>query len=153
MTTIDRGDFAARLKTIFGRERLAVLTTQAQDGQLHSTVMCFLSADNLHSMVFATPRKTRKFENLTANQNPVMFIDSRNREQWHIDEVYGIEVRGPASLLEEPGIYRDLYLHKFPELGTFAESTDTAWFRMTVKSYDVVHRFQEVVQLFPPDFR
>ena len=52
-------------------------------------------------------------------------------------------------VLEDPAGYRDHYLRKYSELEGFADAGETAWCALEVRSYDVVHRFQEVVRIVP----
>lgn len=148
--TIEDGDGLWRLlRSVFNQQKLAVLTTCSAEQKLHSTIVCFVSADNLRSMVFVTPIKTRKYENLLKGGEDVLFVDTRAAGKLKVDEISAVEARGPILILDNPGMYRELYLRRFPDLVTFADAAESAWCRMQVSSYDVVRRFQEVVQLFP----
>ena len=132
-------------------QRFAILSTGDPDGAPHATIVCFVAADQLRSLIFLTPRTTRKFHNLDSGGPVSIFIDDRNDKADDIRRIYGIEARGEVSLLDDKtgAPYRSLFRRKYPELADFTRSLGVAWCRLDVDRYDIVHRFQEVVVYRP----
>jgi hypothetical protein len=46
-------------------------------------------------------------------------------------------------------LYRPLFVRKYPNLDSFVDAPSSAWFLLAVDSYDVVWRFQQVLQYRP----
>ena len=134
------------LKRLLGGQLFAVLATAGERAP-HLNIVSFVSADELETIVFATPRQTHKFANLQARPQATLFVDNRSNRLRDLEEVFGVEISGTAG--EAAGAaaeqYRELYLAKYPQLEGFVGSPGTALMAVKVRRYDVVHRFQDVV--------
>jgi nitroimidazol reductase NimA-like FMN-containing flavoprotein (pyridoxamine 5'-phosphate oxidase superfamily) len=130
------------LKVILDDQRLAVLSTR--DGnQPYCNLVCFAATDNLRSLVFATPRATRKYANLSAEFRVAMLVDDRANEAADTDKATAVTAIGMARELsgQEKVDLLSRYIDKHPQLKRFASSSDTALFRIEVDRY-IVSRFQ-----------
>ena len=148
---IHDGGLRLALKIRLEEQPFAVLSTHGHAGTPHATIVCFVTADDLHSLVFVTPRSTRKFALLRERPEAALFVDDRTLDVSDLKDIYGIEARGPVRELapDEIPAYRELFLRKYPDLTDFADATGSAWCLLEVDSYDVVHRFQEVLRYSP----
>lgn len=134
------------LRELFAEQLFAVLATAGERGP-HLNIVSFAAADELRTILFATPRRTAKFANLQAHPGVCLFVDNRSNRPRDLKEAYAVEVSGTAAEVQgdaAPG-YRALYLARFPQLGSFLDSPDTALMAARVRRYDLVHRFQEAV--------
>jgi len=134
------------LKRLFAEQLFAVLATEGRRAP-HLNIVSFAPADELRTILFATPRQSQKFANLRRHPEVALFVDNRSNRLQDLQEVYGVEISGTAAEAagpEEPR-YRELYLARFPALEEFLGSPGTAFMAVRVRRYDVVHRFQEVV--------
>ncbi|MBN1836158.1 MAG: pyridoxamine 5'-phosphate oxidase family protein [Spirochaetales bacterium] len=134
------------LKRLLGAQLFAVLATIGERAP-HLNIVSFSAADELRTILFATPRQTQKFTNLQARPEVSLFVDNRSNRLRDLEEVHGVEITGTAAEAagEAAARYRELYLSRFPELEDFLESPGTSLVAVRVRRYDVVHRFQEVV--------
>jgi heme iron utilization protein len=137
-----------RLSQLFVSQKLAVLSTQHQ-GQPYASLIAFAASDDLKELYFATPRATRKFAYLQANPRVALLIDSRSNQDADIHQAIATTAVGKAAEVPEEERDRVLkrYLGKHPHLEDFAQSPSTALVRVTVETYYVVSRFQEVMEL------
>jgi nitroimidazol reductase NimA-like FMN-containing flavoprotein (pyridoxamine 5'-phosphate oxidase superfamily) len=141
----------AVLRHIFAEQRYGILAT---NGELypHTTIVCYVPADNLSTLLFVTPRPSRKFQFLLEQPHASLFVDNRSDDPQDLHEAYGIEARGTAVQVEDSqrATYRSVYLAKYPELDSFVDAESNAFFCLAVERYDIVHDFQTVIQLNPP---
>ena len=143
---MEEAQLRGMLRRLLGEQLFAVLATVGERAP-HLNIVSFVSADELATVLFATPRQTKKFTNLQARPEVSLFVDNRSNRPRDLEEVFGIEIFGEAG--EAAGAsaahYRELYMAKYPELEGFLESPGTALMAVRVRRYDVVHRFQDVV--------
>jgi GAF domain-containing protein len=144
-------DLPDALRRLLARQPLAVLATQGQ-GQPHASLLGFAASEDLSKLVFATPRATRKFENLTADGRAALLVDDRANRP---DDIMVATAATAIGRVEEIGhaereAATQVYLRRHPHLRSFLDSPDTAVLRMTVERYFVVRRFQEVTEVRPP---
>jgi nitroimidazol reductase NimA-like FMN-containing flavoprotein (pyridoxamine 5'-phosphate oxidase superfamily) len=144
-----RSGAAAALRELFAHQRLAVLATQEEDGQPYANLMAFAVSDDLTTLLLVTGRATRKYANLCAESRVALLIDNRSHRTSDIHEAMAVTILGDAE--EVSGAERDrllpAYLAKHPHLEQFASSPSCALFRVDVRSYYLVRRFQEVTEL------
>jgi nitroimidazol reductase NimA-like FMN-containing flavoprotein (pyridoxamine 5'-phosphate oxidase superfamily) len=151
----DTESIKSLLRELFREQQFAVLATREEDGQPYASLMAFAASDDLRQLLLVTSRSTRKFVNLRTEPRVSLLIDSRSRgesephQSADIHEAVAVTVLGEAE--EVAGAERhDLlteYLAKHPHLEGFATSPSCALVRVKVKSYYLVSRFQEVVEL------
>jgi len=145
----DREETKLALRELFAGQRLAVLATHEEGGQPYVNLMAFAVSDDLKSLLLVTSRSTRKYENLEADPRVALMIDNRAHEASDIHEAMAVTVLGEAE--EIAGVERDrllpIYLEKHPHLEAFATAPSCALFRVHVRSYYLVRRFQEVTEL------
>jgi general stress protein 26 len=109
------------LRDLFARQRLGVLATQGQ-GHPYASLVAVRASDDLRHLYFTTTRATRKFHFLSADPHAAMLVDSRSDD--------------------------DLaFLERHPHLRTFASAPTSALVDLTVDTYYVVSRFQNVTEL------
>ena len=111
--------------------------------------MGFVVSDDLKTLLLVTGRATRKYANLSAESRVALLVDNRSHEASDVQEAMAVTILGDAE--EVSGVERDrllrVYLAKHPHLEQFASSPSCALFRIDVKSYYLVRRFQEVTEL------
>jgi nitroimidazol reductase NimA-like FMN-containing flavoprotein (pyridoxamine 5'-phosphate oxidase superfamily) len=136
------------LRELFGSQSLAVLATQ-REGQPFTNLVAFAATDDLKYLAFATTRATRKYANLSADSQVAMLVDNRRNQISDFENAAAVTAIGKAE--EAEGEQRDrlmeVYLSKHPHLKGFATSPTCALMKVTVEKYDIVRRFQNVVEL------
>jgi len=140
------------IEDLLDSQLLAVLSTQRQ-GQPYSSLIAYAHTDNLATLIFATPKPTRKYANLMAEPRVSLLVDSRtnNEADFHsasaVTIVGDVREPGEAELLN----FKSLYLRKHPYLENFVNSPTTALLKVAVKHYILVTRFQHVMELHLTD--
>lgn len=137
------------LRELFADQRLAVLATREEGGQPYANLMAFAASDDLKTLLLVTGRATRKYQNLRADPRVALLIDSRSHQVSDIHKAVAVTILGDAE--EVSGSERDrllsAYLARHPHLEQFASSPSSALFRVHVRSYYLVRRFQAVTEL------
>ena len=148
MVMTDRA-LKAAVKQLMSTQLYGVLATASNSGAPHCSIVAFVSADDLASLVFVTPRNTRKFTYIGARPQVSLFVDNRSDQADDLMQVIGVEASGIAHELSggEAGPYRELFLAKYPQMSGFVRAPGSAIVRIAVDHYDVVDRFQHVLVL------
>jgi len=137
------------LKRLLDTQSLAVLATRDNAGHPYCNLVAFASCDEMKSLLFATPRTTQKYKNLSFDTRVALLVDSRNNEESDFHDASAATALGTASELtgSEWEEKASLYLAKHPHLKEFVSSPTCALFRVTVETFYVVTRFQTVMKL------
>ncbi len=144
----ERSELIKRLRELFASQRLGVLATCAE-GQPHASLVAFAATDDLRHVVFATPRATRKYAQLSANPAVALVVDSRSSDESDFQKATAVTVIGRAT--EATGEERDRFLAAYcarhSHLQEFATSPTSALVTVVVDKYSIVTQFQNVVEL------
>ena len=127
-----------------------VLTTNLEDSNFpYSSLVAFLSTEDLESIYFATSRKTTKFTNLVSDPKVCMFFDNRTNELEDVSNAVTATVLGDVEELEKESNKEilKLFVKKYPKLKEFVQDRRTAFLRINVNEYVVVHSFKKVLRL------
>jgi nitroimidazol reductase NimA-like FMN-containing flavoprotein (pyridoxamine 5'-phosphate oxidase superfamily) len=150
-TLQDKKKLQAFLSRLFTSQKLAVMAT-VEEKQPFTNLVAFASTEDLKYLIFATPRATRKFANLSKNPHVALTIDNRHNKTSDFSDAAAVMVIGSAEEVNgaEKKPFLERYLEKHPELKTFVLSPSCALFRVRIAKYDVVRQFQNVVELAVP---
>jgi len=142
------GNVEDTIRTPFGTQKLAVLSTQ-RSGQPYASLVAFVASGDLKHLYFATARTTRKYHNLEVDPRVAMLIDSRSNLESDIHTAVAVTATGNAG--EVRAQERDqgvrLYLAKHPYLQDFIRAESCALIRVAVETYYLVSLFQQVMEL------
>jgi general stress protein 26 len=146
---MEHEEIRTRIKQVMASQLYGVLATQGEKGLPHASIIAYASTDELRSIIFATPKDSRKYRNMLARTGVSFFVDDRLENRDALMQVVGIEATGQAIELtrDEQQSYRSVLVSKHPQLADFADSPDSALIRISVKAYDVVDHFQHVLLL------
>jgi len=135
---------------LLASERLAVLATQGADAP-HTSLVAFAATEDLRRLVFATERETRKFGNLTSSPRVALLVDDRSHRATDLIEATAVSAAGRARDAhgEEREGLAGLLLNKHPMLKPFVAQPGCAVVQVDVEVYQVVTRFQSVVEFHP----
>ena len=145
---LDDKELKHELLALFRLQRLSVLSTNAGD-QPYASLVAFAAGPDLKCLYFATSRATRKYANLSGNPNAAMLIDNRSNEAADFRQAMAVTASG---IVEELGpsskdAFMENYLAKHPNLLEFLNAPATAAMCLWVRTYYVVSRFQNVIEL------
>jgi nitroimidazol reductase NimA-like FMN-containing flavoprotein (pyridoxamine 5'-phosphate oxidase superfamily) len=142
----------ARLAAIDRERRHAALATDA-GGAPYLSLVAFSLAPGGAAVLFATPRRSRKFRNLRANPRVSLLLDTRGERDRDYGSAEAITVVGRARVLRAgSAAWRDAgraLQAKHPALVAFLEAATTALVRVEIEEAVHVGGFQRVTTWRP----
>lgn len=144
-------DIRPALTSLLESQRFAALATD-DHGQPFVSLMAFAATEDLRHLVILTERSTRKYANLQSNPRVALLIDDRQNRGSDTEDSVVVTAIGEAQELD-PVIGAPLldgFLARHPYLADFAASPTCAIVRVEVRSYQLVSRFQQVVEWHVP---
>jgi uncharacterized protein YhbP (UPF0306 family) len=144
----DSPELGRILRDLLTTQNFGVLCTQSE-GQPYGSLMCFAASDDLARVWFVTKRNTRKFQNMHSDNRVAFLVENTGNRL--ADTFEAVVVTGTGEVDELSGAERsaavEQYLIKNPQLTEFVTSPGCALLQLTVGLYQVVTRFQEVVEI------
>ena len=135
------------LGELFRSQSLAALSTH-HAGQPYASLVAFYASDDLKHIFFATPKTTRKYANLTADNRVAVMINSSTNQASDFHQAISVTAVGRAEDVEaHKKSILDRYLAKHPYLEDFVRSPTCALIRVAIDSYYMVKNFQNVMEL------
>ena len=111
----------------------------------------YVATPDLTTLVFVTPRQTRKFANIERNPAVAFLVDNRQNTVADVREAVAATAFGEAR--ELLGAEREDHLPPFvqrhPSLDEFARSPTSAMIGISVRSFELVWQFQNVLEIQP----
>jgi len=143
-----RTDLRRKLKELFDKQRIGVLSTQKKN-MPYASLVAFAVTDDLKSFVFATPRTTRKYSNIMASRRAALLIDNRSNRMSDFRRAMAVTVVGTVRELRKSRKSRliQLYTDKHSHLEDFIKSPTCAVLCLEAETLHIVDRFQHVVEL------
>ncbi len=136
------------VRNLFAAQSLAVLATH-NAGQPYANLVAFVGSDDLKEILFATPRPTRKYRNITADSRVALLINNSINNPSDFHQAAAATATGVAETVQshEKNIFLESYLARHPHLQAFIEAPSTACLRVKVNCYYIVSNFQKVMEL------
>jgi nitroimidazol reductase NimA-like FMN-containing flavoprotein (pyridoxamine 5'-phosphate oxidase superfamily) len=124
----------------------AVLATAGDEGP-HASLVAFAMTPDLRHLLFASPRKTRKYRNLLRTPGVALLVDTRTNTPDDYRGAEAVTLTGTARPVRR-GSKRDrlsaVFLAKHPRLGGFLDESATALVAVRLEGVMQVRRFQDV---------
>lgn len=141
-----------QIRELLETQSLGVLATSAA-GHPYTTLVGFAASEDLREIYFATHRATRKYSNLRRDNRVTLLIDNRSNRTEDFRLAAAVTAIGTAKEVdaEMKTELKHQILSKHPMLREFISSPSCALCRITVHSYSLVRRFQDVVELVLDD--
>jgi nitroimidazol reductase NimA-like FMN-containing flavoprotein (pyridoxamine 5'-phosphate oxidase superfamily) len=135
-----------RLKAFNTEEYFAVLATD--DGRRpYTSLVAYALALDMKRIIFATPKKTRKYTNIIHSANVALLIDNRSKKKKSLMETEAITIIGIAKPIKKGKVWDELakiFLMKHPDLEEFINFSTTALVAVDIAQCVHVSRFQTV---------
>lgn len=144
----ESNDVKESIRRLLTNNSLAVLSTyDSGRNRPHASVVGFAVSKDLREVVFATPVNTRKFGCLRETPDVALLVDDRDGKPSDFHAASAVTIYGEAEIVSDSSNLKSTYVNKFPHLEEFAHSPSCAFIRVRVKSFSLVHRFQDVTEL------
>lgn len=138
-----------QISALMQTQRFAVLSTRQDDGHPYANLVAFCVSADLRHVIFCTLRSTRKFENLASDSRIALLVDNRSNDETDLQQAAAVTVLG--ACVETQGQHRaslvDQFLERHPAMADFLKSPGCALMDVDVRSYYLVTRFQNVIEL------
>ena len=143
-----RTDLTKKIKDLFDRQRIGVLSTQ-KGNRPYASLVAFAVTEDFKCFVFATPRTTRKYANIMASSRAALLIDNRSNRASDFRKAMAVTVVGTVRELKKTGRSRliKLYKDKHSHLKDFVKSPTCAVMCIDAETLHAVDRFQHVIEL------
>ena len=140
--------FRVRLGELFRSQKLAALSTH-HAGQPYASLVAFYAAEDLKHIYFVTPKTTRKFANLTADNRVAIMVNSSGNPASDFHQAISVTAIGSAEEVEgsQKGPILKRYLAKHPHLEEFVRAPTCSLVQISVKTYYLVKNFQNVMEM------
>jgi heme iron utilization protein len=147
-TVVTKASNNTDLAKLFKTQKLAVIST-SDAGQPYNNLVAFMASEDLHHILFATARATRKYANLSADPRVSLLIDNRTNREADFHRAVAVTAVGTAVeiLTDEREGCEKSFLLRFPHLRDFVKSPACALMKVRVAKYFVVSKFQNVYVL------
>jgi len=141
-------DLETSIREILDSQGVAVLSTRGEEYP-HACLVAFTFTPDLVSIVFATSRTSRKYDNIQRDGRASILVDTRTNEEDDFHKAAAVSAQGSIEELTGAGVDRieELFLERHPYLESFLSAPTTALMGMKVSSYALVSRFQNVLLL------
>ena len=148
MDAVDAAEPLDLLRELFARERLGVLATHGPEHP-YASLVAVRASEDLRHLYFSTTRATRKFHFLTSDPKVAMLVDSRSADDLDFHQAVAAKAVGTAREIQgdERAGQLAAFLARHPHLQPFASSPTSALVELSVATYYIVRRFQNVTEL------
>jgi heme iron utilization protein len=126
--------------------RFAVLAT-SDEGRPYASLVAFAFTPDSQTVIFATPKATRKYRNMRSQPSVSILIDNRSGTPEDLSRAEAVTLVGAARPVRA-GVrkeeYREVFREKHPQLAGFMDNPGTALMAVTIEQAIHVTRFQDV---------
>jgi len=149
--TVIRGsaDVLQRLALLNKAQPHAVLAT-VSDNMPYTSIVAYALTPDLKGLIFATPRNTQKYRNMSKNKHVAFLIDSRSNTAADYMKAESITIIGIAHLLKRSRKRDELMnvlLKKHPKLMNFAQAPSTSLITVQIRRCIHVNSFQIATEI------
>jgi general stress protein 26 len=139
----EKGQDLARMLAPFDDLRFAVLATSDDKGRPYASLIAFAFAPDRQTVIFGTPKDTRKYRNIRDQRCVSILIDNRSQTPEDLRRAEAVTLVGTArrTTTEE---YIKVFADRHPQLAGFIDEPGTALIAVTIEQAVYVTRFQAV---------
>ena len=142
---MDRQDLSEMLVP-FRELRFGVLATSDDRGP-YASLIAFAFTPDGRTIIFATPKATRKYGNIESHPEVSILIDNRSQTPEDLASAEAVTLTGRARPVQAGPLrdeYSRLFAAKHPQLADFINAPDTVLIEVKVKEAVHVRKFQQV---------
>ena len=135
-----------KMLAAFDALRFAVLAT-SDKGKPYTSLIAFALTPDRHTLIFATPKATRKYENMKSEPAVSILLDNRSQDAEDFHSAQAVTLLGTAKEVRtaaQKAEYRQILVNRQPELAAFIEEPGTSLIAVTIRQAVHVERFQNV---------
>ncbi len=137
---------AEAIRQLLQKEQFAALSTAKED-KPYINLVAFSGTDDLSLIIFCTPRKTRKYENLQHNPRVALLVENSRNQAVDLTQAMALTAIGRAvftTAVQDPES-ANRFLDKHPHMKQFVYDSATVLVRVCVEKYVLVKNFQDTL--------
>ncbi len=136
------------LKSVLSTQNLGVLATSGEDYP-YTSLIGFVSSEDMKSVLFATMRQTRKYNNIEKHSRVSILVNSSTNSADDFKDAVSVTIMGRAveTSGDEHNVLKNVYLKKFPFLADFVNDEKCVLVKVNVDKYILVSQFQKVEEI------
>jgi nitroimidazol reductase NimA-like FMN-containing flavoprotein (pyridoxamine 5'-phosphate oxidase superfamily) len=138
----EKGQDLARMLAPFDDLRFAVLAT-SDKGRPYASLIAFAFTPDRQTVIFGTPKATRKYRNIRDQRYVSILIDNRSQTPEDLRRAEAVTLVGTARPLKTEKHIR-VFTDKHPQLAGFIDEPGTALVAVTIEQAVYVTQFQAV---------
>ena len=145
-STQEENEDLGQMLVPFNDLRFAVLAT-SDEGRPYASLIAFAFTPDRQTIIFATPKTTRKYRNIRGQQSVSILIDNRSQTPEDLSRAEAVTLIGRARLVRagaRKAEYRKVFTGKHPQLAGFINEPRTALMAVVIEQAVHVTRFQDV---------
>jgi heme iron utilization protein len=126
--------------------RFAVLAT-SDEGRPYASLIAFALTPDRTTVIFATPKATRKYRNMMRQRFVSILIDNRSQTPEDLSHAEAVTLLGtarPVRTGSKKAEYSKIFSDRHPQLASFIGEPDTALVAVVVEEAIHVTQFQNV---------
>jgi nitroimidazol reductase NimA-like FMN-containing flavoprotein (pyridoxamine 5'-phosphate oxidase superfamily) len=138
------------LESLFLFQTTGVLATE-MNHLPYANLVAFSYSLDYKFIYFVTQRGTRKYENITANRNVAILIDSRKNDSLDFHASLAVTGIGTACELSGEPLASRIKLHRerLPGLDEFIRSPSIVIFQIEIERYIIVNGLTDTTTVYP----
>ena len=131
-----------KFRNLLKNQRFAVIATQDKN-EPYTNLVSFLVNNDFKKIYFPTSKKTKKYENLSANSKISILIDNRGNKPIDIKNAIVVTAIGKSRETKEKSVKNE-FLKKHPYLKDFINSPNCAMIEISIEKYVIVDNFENI---------
>jgi nitroimidazol reductase NimA-like FMN-containing flavoprotein (pyridoxamine 5'-phosphate oxidase superfamily) len=130
-----------KMKDLVRTKDVCVLAT-VSEGQPHCSLMSYATDKDCREIYMVTPKKTKKYQNLTGNPAVSLLIDTRDEDRGNNrHRAKALTVNGRFEAIRDPGkknLIKASLLERHPHLNVLVDDPDVEFFAVRIKSLQLL---------------
>jgi general stress protein 26 len=136
-----------KFSNLLKNQRFAVIATQDKN-EPYTNLVSFLVSNDFKKIYFPTSKKTKKFQNLSANSKISILIDNRGNRPIDVKNAMVVSGTGITKEIKENKVNNE-FLKKHPYLKNFINSSNSVMIEISIEKYIIVDNFENVTIFIP----
>lgn len=129
-------------------QKFGILSSLDAFNKIDSNLISFAVSKDLKSLIFYTPKTSKKYKRISENDNVCLYINNTTNKGQDISNALGVSISGsynsdPVNLSK----LSELYAAKLPFMMSFVRSKSFTPIVISINTIEVTLRFQEVIVL------
>ncbi len=141
------------VEKLLSRQLYGILATSGETCP-HMSLVAFCTLEDLKTVLFISPEKSEKIDNIKRNPGIALFVDNRTNTSEDITSVTSVTIYGNAALpekSEKTAEWLDRYNDKLPHMKSFASLETNILVAVDIDTIHIVRDLFEVTVIRPDE--